>query len=144
MNKKLMIAFALGAIVLLGTGFVFAYQGNPEVNGPNYSSDRHEAMQEIMDNVDYDAWVLLMTEDDQVPGVLKKITEENFAVFAEANKALNDGDYELATELRESLGIWAGQNKGSGTGCAKAEGGCQHAEGKLMTENQHANCPYSN
>ncbi len=104
-NKVLMSFGILGVIALLGMSMVFAYQGDPNVQGQNFSKERHEAMQEAFETADYDAWVVLMTENGRHPRILDVITEDNFGDFIEAR---NDG---TLNEFRESLGLGLGQMK---------------------------------
>jgi len=115
-NKQVFGLFALGVIALLGVSFVAAYHGDYSSTGPNYSEDRHETMIEIFDNLDYDAWVELMTENGKSPRILNIVTEDNFAVFVEAHEAGMSGDFEKASELRAELGLNNGIGPKDGTG----------------------------
>ncbi|MBR9706575.1 hypothetical protein GOV14_06065 [Candidatus Pacearchaeota archaeon] len=115
-NKQTLGILALGVIALLGVSLVFAYQGDYSVKGPNYSEDRHEAMETAFENLDYDAWVALMTENGRHPRVVDVITVDNFATFVEAHEAAESGDFELAAELRAELGLGNGQGSRDGTG----------------------------
>ena len=109
MNKK--IFFGSGLVALVGvvglTMSVSAYRGNPNVQGPNYSAERHEAMQEAFASGDYNAWKELMGNR----GITRVINAENFSKFVEMRQAMIDGDTEKAQQLREELGI-PGQGKG--------------------------------
>ncbi len=54
MNKNIIAlsAAVIGAGILFGTvSNAFAYRGDPNVQGPNYSEDRHEAITQALDNV---------------------------------------------------------------------------------------------
>jgi hypothetical protein len=115
MNNKKTISFVtLGIIGLLGISLVMAYQGDPNVQGPNYSEDRHAAMQEAFETGNYDGWVALMTQDGRHPRIVDIITSENFEEFAEAHQSK---DKEELKELKAELGIGQGKmNKGSGNG----------------------------
>ena len=115
-NKKTFGIFALAMIALLGVGFVAAYQGDYSVQGPNYSEDRHAEMTAAFDNADYDAWVLLMSENNGNSRVLDVVTEDNFATFVAAHEAGMNGDAELAAELRAELGLGNGQGSRNGSG----------------------------
>jgi len=121
-NKKFLSVFALGVIVLLGVSFVAAYHGDYSVNGPNYSEDRHEAMEQVFDNLDYDAWVALMTENGRHPRIVDVVNEDNFATFVEACEAGKSGDFERASELRAELGLNNGMGPKDGTGFANGKG----------------------
>src|SRR4030043_1220880 len=114
MNKKLLAvsALVLGAGVLLATtSGVLAYRGDPNVQGPNYSPERHEAMTKAFENNDYNAWKELMQGTGRVTQV---INEGNFARFAEAHKLALEGKTEEAKSIRTELGL--GLRNGSGQG----------------------------
>ena len=116
-NKALMGFGILGVFALLGISMVFAYQGDPNVQGPNHSEERHEAMQEAFDSLNYQDWYNLMTEDGRHPRIVDVITAENFDEFVEAR---NDGNLK---EFRESLGLGLGQMKhGNGEALGKGQG----------------------
>ena len=118
----MMSAFALGMIALLGVSFVAAYQGDYSVKGPDYSEARHEAMEDVFDNLDYKGWVTLMTENGRHPRSLDVITEDNFVTFVEAHDALEDRDFERATELRNELGLNNRIGSGKGKGMKQGSG----------------------
>ena len=124
---------AMFAIMLVGVGMLggiaSAYRGDLTEQGPNFSEERHELMENAFESGDYDAWYALMTADGRHPRVVDVITEENFHIFAEIHEAREKGDYETVEELREGFGLGqkmqngdgqygAGQrmHKGSGTG----------------------------
>ncbi len=118
-NKALMSFGIFGVIALLGMSMVFAYQGDPNVQGPNFSEERHEAMQEAFDNLNYQDWYDLMTENERHPRIVDVITAENFDEFVEAR---NDGPDALK-EFRNSLGLGLGQMKhGNGEALGKGQG----------------------
>ena len=123
MKKNIILGFVAFAIfaVFGGVVAISAYQGDPEVVGPNYTVDRHEAMQNAFENVDYEQWYSLMTQDGRTPGVLRKVNAGNFATFVEMRDAMVAGDSVLADELRAELGMGQG-NRGSG----KSNGQGQH------------------
>lgn len=137
-NKKTMSFVALGIVALLGISLVAAYQGDNSVQGPNYSEDRHEAMEEAFANYDYDAWVVLMTEDGRHPGVLNKIDESNFVLFADAH---NTEDPVEAAELRAELGLGQGKMVRDGTGQGKGMRGAGMRQGG---QGSNGECPYAN
>jgi len=98
-------------------GATYAYQGDFNKQGPNFSPERHGAMIQAIDSQDYDSWKELMGNNP----VTEKITEENFDKFAEARQLMVDGKYEEAKALREELGLqgkqgfrkgWHGMKKG--------------------------------
>jgi len=104
-NKTLVSLGIFGFVALLGISMVFAYQGNPDVQGPNFSEERHESMQNAFESLNYQDWYDLMTEDGRHPKIVDTITEENFNEFVEAR---NNGTLK---EFRESLGLGLGQMK---------------------------------
>ncbi len=116
MTKKSII---VGATVLVLGGLVAspavakAYQGDPSVQGPNCTSERHEAMEQAFENNDYNAWKELMSGKGRVTQV---ITEENFAQFAEAHRLAEEGDLEGANAIRQELGLGLGNRNGNGSG----------------------------
>ena len=122
MKSKLI---ALGALVvaLLGviaftTKQVDAYRGDYTQVGPNHTEEREAEMDAIFANPEssYDEWVALMTEDGRKPGVVDKISEEEFPAFAQAHKLAQEGDIEGANAIREDLGLGQGQRRGGGNG----------------------------
>ncbi|MCD4771535.1 hypothetical protein K8R30_03925 [archaeon] len=121
-NRKTMSMLALGIVALLGVGFVAAYQGDYSVKGSDYSEDRHEAMEEAFDNLDYDAWVALMAETGRHSRVMEVVNEGNFAVFVEAHEAGEVGNLERAAELRTELGLGNGQGSRNGSGFGGGQG----------------------
>ena len=114
------ITLSLGALALilgsvgLFAGTVSAYQGDPNVKGPNYSVDRHEAMTKAFANKDYSAWKNLMQGRGRVTQV---VNQDNFAKFAEAHQLALQGKTAEAQKIRQELGL--GLHNGSG----KASGG---------------------
>ena len=104
------------------TGLVSAYRGDYSVKGPNYSKERHEAMENVFESNDYDEWYALMTEDGRHPRVIDVITESNFATFVQAHEAGENGDYETATALRAELGLNNGNGPKDGSGYGKSQG----------------------
>ena len=121
-NKKMLSVFALGIVALLGISFAAAYQGDYSVKGPDYSEDRHDAMQDAFADLDYDAWVALMSESGRSPRVLSVVTKDNFAIFVEAHEAGMAGDSEKAMELRAELGLNNGVGPKDGTGFGGGRG----------------------
>jgi len=123
MKKKTLGIFGLLAMSLLAVSMVFAYQGDPNVQGPNYSGERHTAMQDAFDNLDYQAWYDLMTENGRHPKIVDIITAENFDEFVEARNAALGGDSGTLKGFRESLGLGLGQMKhGNGEALGKYQG----------------------
>lgn len=120
MKKKTALLGAAALIVgglSLSPSLVSAYQGDPSVQGPNHTEERHAAMTQAFDNLDYTAWKAQM----EGRGITNKITEENFARFAEAHRLAEQGDLEGSKKIREELGL--GMKNGSGRGQGQHQGG---------------------
>jgi len=114
------ITVGLGALaLLLGTmgvsaSTVLAYRGDPAVNGPQYSAERHASMEKAFENNDYDVWKNLMQGKGRVTQV---ITKENFAKFAEAHELMEQGKTAEAKQIRQELGLGLQNSLGRGS-CA--------------------------
>lgn len=114
MNRTIL---TLSAIVL-GAGALFiavpkvlAYRGDPNVQGPNYTAERHEAMTQAFNNDDYNAWKEQMQGRGRVGEI---INEGNFARFSEMHKLMLEGKTQEANSIRTELGL--GLQNGSGRG----------------------------
>jgi len=142
-NKALMSFGILGVVALLGMSMIFAYQGDPNVQGPNFSEQRHAAMEQAFDNLDYNAWISLMTENGRHPRVIEVVTAENFAIFAEAHEARENGNMELAQELRAELGLNNGMGSKDGNGFGSGKGMKQGSMQGSGIKSQ-GNCPFAN
>ncbi len=118
--------FGLLALMVVGlvatTGLVSAYRGDYSVKGPDCNEERHEAMENAFESLDYDAWYQLMTENGRHPRVVDVVTEDNFETFVQAHEAGENGDYETAAELRAELGLNKGNGPRDGTGHGKGMG----------------------
>lgn len=114
MNKKILSlgAAVLGTGILLGTASsAFAYRGDPNIQGPNYSPERHEAMTQAFNKNNYNAWKSLMQGKGRVTQVINRT---NFARFAEMHRLNLAGDTTGAAKIRAELGL--GLRNGSGYG----------------------------
>lgn len=120
MNKKLILlgttTLVLGGLVLSSSA-VKAYRGDPNVQGPNCTAERHEAMTEAFENKDYNAWKELMQGKGRVTQV---VNEGNFARFAEMHNLMLQGKTEEASQIRTELGL--GLKNGSGQGQGQRAG----------------------
>jgi hypothetical protein len=117
--KKIISLIAIGLVVLLTIGFVSAYQGNPNVLGPEFDEERHLAMQEVFENMDYTAWVALMQDKGRITEV---ITEENFDQFVAMHDAKLNGDTETVDSIRDELGLGQGSRRGLRDGSGRERG----------------------
>lgn len=112
MNRTLLTLTALGIIaggLLTFSQNVSAYRGDPSVQGPNYTAERHEAMEKAFDTNDYNAWKNLMQGRGRVTQVVNK---DNFAKFAKAHQLAEDGKTQEAAAIRAELGL--GLQNGAG------------------------------
>ena len=115
----------LGAIALV-TGGLFAlpsstnaYQGDPGMEGPDCTSERHAEMEQAFKNNDYQAWTNLMQGKGRVTEV---VNEGNFAQFAEAHKLAEEGKLDEAKQIRAELGLGLGNGSGQGGGQGQRKG----------------------
>lgn len=102
-------ALALVAGALSVSSAALAYRGDPAVKGPNYTVERHEAMEKAFESKDYGAWKNLMHGRGRVTAV---VNQENFAKFAEAHELAEQGKTAEARQIRQELGL--GMRNGSG------------------------------
>lgn len=118
MNNKT-ILLSLTALVLgslaVSPKLALAYQTDPNVQGPNYSQERHEIMEKAFANNDYNTWKSQMQEKGRVTQV---INESNFTKFAQAHKLAEEGKIEEAKQIRTELGL----GLRNGTGNRKGQG----------------------
>jgi len=123
MNKKTLGSIGL-ATLAIGALAIFpsvtqAYRGDISVKGPNYTAERHEAMEKAFESNDFVAWQKLMTGKGRVKDVVNK---DNFAKFAEIHKLAKEGKIVEAQKLRAELGLGLhnGQGKAGGRGMGRA------------------------
>ena len=112
MNKTILslLGVTLGAGVILATASsALAYRGDPNVQGPNYTAERHEAMVKAFENKDYNAWKTQMQGKGRVTQV---VNESNFVRFAEMHRLMLDGKTAEANAIRTELGL--GLRNGNG------------------------------
>lgn len=86
-----------------------AYRGDPSVEGPDCSPERHAIMEKAFQGNDYKAWKELMNGKGRVTQV---INADNFSRFAEAHQLAEEGKLEEAKAIRADLGF--GLKNGSG------------------------------
>lgn len=114
MNKTILalsgLAVGVGALFATSSG-ALAYRGDPNVQGPNYTAERHEAMTKAFENKVYNAWKEQMEGRGRVTQV---VNESNFAKFAEMHQLMLDGKTTEANAIKTELGL--GLKNGSGQG----------------------------
>lgn len=128
MNKKVLavVGLAVFGLALFGLTKASAYRGDYTKVGPNHTDARESQMQKIMEERDYEAWKVLMTQDGRQPGVVRKIkNQDDFNKFAEAYKLGKEGKTAEATALRQQLGLGNGQGR---RGSGKGNGTCRRME----------------
>ncbi len=94
-------ALALGG-TMLAPRTALAYRDNPAVKGPNYTEERHAAMEKAFETKDYNTWKTLMTGKGRVTQV---INAQNFAKFAEAHELAEQGKLDEANKIKVELGL---------------------------------------
>lgn len=92
----------------------FAYKGDVNIKGPNYSAPRHDAMTKAFATKDYEAWKKLMGDKGNVS---KVVTKDNFLKFTEMHNLMQQGKKVEAQKLRQELGL--GMHNGSGKGAGR-------------------------
>ncbi len=130
-NKKITIGAAALTALIMSAGLAvssFAYQGNPNVQGPNYTAERHEAIIGALDSGDYNAWSEAR-KDISKSHIGEVINEDNFDKFVEMHNLRLAGDIAGANKVRTELGLGQGsQNHGNRRGHGQKNGrGMQNA-----------------
>ncbi|MFA6160007.1 MAG: hypothetical protein WC678_02875 [Parcubacteria group bacterium] len=122
-KKYLGKKFLIGTSMLMATAglvgsalYVSAYQGDLNIKGPNYTTERHTAMTKAFENNDYNAWKELMAGRGRATQV---INEGNFSRFAEAHKLALEGKTEEAKKIRAELGLGLRNGDGQGRGMGR-------------------------
>lgn len=95
------LAIVTGAVVMTASN-ALAYRSYPNAQGPNYTAERHEAMEKAFENKDFSQWLSLMQGKGRVTQVVNK---DNFARFAEAHELAKDGKLTEANQIRTELGL---------------------------------------
>jgi hypothetical protein len=136
MTKKSIALGIVGLAVAGATAYstvAFAYRGDPNQKGPNYSPERHQQMEQAFENNDYSAWKNLMNGKGRVSDV---INENNFNRFSEMHKLMEEGKTDEANKIREELGLRQGgggqgvrgQNRNGGYVDANKDGICDRRQ----------------
>ena len=115
-NKTVILgisALVLGGAVI-APRVVEAYQGNPSVQGQNYTVERHEAMTKAFANKDYNTWRSLTANNNG--RLAQVINQGNFGKFAEAHELALQGRTDEANRIRTELGLGLRDGSGSGQG----------------------------
>lgn len=133
MNNKRNVVIGLGTLALvLGVSGIMAnttdaYKGDPSVRGPNYTEERHTAMEKAFETNDYTTWSKLMNSKGRVTQVINK---DNFAKFVQAHELAEKGDKAGAAKIRAELGLGLkdgpAQGQGNGAGKGIGRGNCMN------------------
>jgi len=117
MNKTLLglgaLTLLVGGAVSMLPGVASAYRGDPNVKGPNYTDERHTAMENAFEKGDYDAWKNLMQGRGRVTQI---VTKDNFAKFAQIHELMENGKTAEAQKIRQELGLGLRNGTGQGMG----------------------------
>lgn len=126
MNKLFLsagvFALLLGTIGVT-TNTAFAYKGDPSVKGPNYSVERHKAIEKAFENKDYASWKQLMKDKGRVAQL---ITKENFDAFIKSHELAEQGKFEEAQKIRQELGLPMQNGRGQKQGKSTMKRTCNH------------------
>lgn len=95
------VAIGLGVVGVLASP-AKAFQGDPNMQGPNYTPERHDAMIKAFASNDYNSWKDLMAGRGRVSQV---VNQENFSKFSEAHRLALSGDLEAAKNIRQEIGL---------------------------------------
>ncbi len=137
-NKVLVGSLAIVMMGAFAISSVMAHQGDYSKKGPAYSPERHSAIEEAMNNNNYQAWSKLMADRGRITQI---INEDNFARFAEARELAHNGDLEGADAIRKDLGIRThnGEKVGAGYGEREDRNGGNGQKGKRMNSENYDN-----
>ncbi len=124
-TKLLGGAFALAIAAVAIASPSLAYRGDPSVQGPDCSDERHEIMEKAFQDNNYENWKELMNGNGRVTQV---VNADNFARFAEAHKLAEEDNLEEAKTIRAELGL--GLKNGSGRDQGQRENGQEKEFGR--------------
>ncbi len=129
-NKKLTIGAAALTAIVISAGMAtssFAYQGDPSVEGPNHTPERHDVMTAAFKATDHSAWI--EARGDVSRGrIMDVVNADNFKSFVEMREARLAGDTGKVAEIRAELGLGQGSmvrgkngHRGGGQGSSNKE-----------------------
>lgn len=124
----------LAAVFVLSTSMALAYRGNPGVQGPDYSPERHTAMTQTFETNSYVDWAELMSDRGRV---IERINAGNFDDFVRAHELAMSGDLDGAKAIRAELRLGLGNGDGNGQGKHLKDGsGKGNGRGNGMRRNR--------
>lgn len=105
MNKK--IKLSLVALIVIVITFGFSYAVGFSQTGMQRGSGLYEQsdMTNVIEQANYSTWLEYMQKNRPYSRMLDIVNEDNFDLFAEMHKAMEDGDFDRVQEIREELGI---------------------------------------
>ena len=138
-NKVLLGSLAVVMMGAFAVSSAMAYHGNYSKQGPEYSPERHSAMEEAMDIDNYEAWSELMADRGRITQV---INADNFKRFAKARRLGEAGDIAGADAIRQELGIRTSNGEKVGAGYGERQGrnkSEKQGRGRMNNENRGQN-----
>ncbi|MBN2042795.1 MAG: hypothetical protein JW754_03235 [Candidatus Aenigmarchaeota archaeon] len=114
MKKPIIAILAIFSLsLLISMGFAFA-AGNHSFGRLNYDPEVHEQMMNAIENGNYTEWARIR-EENRMPMrgmIFENINEDNFQLYTQLHQAVQNGDTEMASQLREQLGLDTGMFRG--------------------------------
>jgi hypothetical protein len=127
----ILAVFIISAVSLIT---VFAYKGDPSVNGPNYNEDVHAQLEAAIETGNYDSWIQIR-KDNNLPmngRMFQVVNKDNFKTFAQMHEAMQSGNTEKADALREELGLGQGMGRQGQRGTRASRYSASSGTGKGM------------
>jgi len=109
-NKFYLLTGLFGLLIttLTVSSLVSASDGSGKHFGMRFDSEQHQAVEQAIENNDFDAWTDLM--GDRKMG--EAISSENFSQLVTMHDLMQAGNFEEAKALREELGLPGMQKRG--------------------------------
>lgn len=96
---------------------------NERLNRQDLGAEHRAVVEEALASGDYDAWLVAMEDAPRGNQFASLVTEDNFDEFIQIHEARESGDFDLAAELAQELGIEPGQHgKRGGMGSGQHDG----------------------
>ncbi len=143
MNNKLLVAGVSALVLFLTVSAVSASAGKADkiknkIFGPHSAPERHAdmaAMQEALQNKDFEAWKKLMDGKGKISEVID--TQEKFNKFVEAHELMLEKKFDEAKAIQEELGLSGMQGQfGMGMGLGRGMGNRFGPQGEFKGNNK--------